>query len=171
MHGHETYIPQNKQLAWFERRLPVLGLLKSSFVDYPTPRNLNYWWTFGGILTVFLVIQIVTGVVLTMHFSPTAGGAFDSVEHIMRNVNYGWLLRYVHANGASMFFLAVYIHIPLDSRRDPVPADDGNGLHGLRAAVGADELLGRDGHHQSVLSDSAGRRRSGDLAVGRLLGR
>jgi quinol-cytochrome oxidoreductase complex cytochrome b subunit len=111
MHGHETYIPQNKQLAWFERRLPVLGLLKSSFVDYPTPRNLNYWWTFGGILTVFLVIQIVTGVVLTMHYTATAGGAFDSVEHIMRNVNYGWLLRYVHANGASMFFLAVYIHI------------------------------------------------------------
>jgi quinol-cytochrome oxidoreductase complex cytochrome b subunit len=111
MHGHETYIPKNKQLAWFERRLPVLGLLKSSFVDYPTPRNLNYWWTFGGILTVVLVIQIVTGVVLVMHYTATAEGAFDSVEHIMRNVNYGWLLRYVHANGASMFFLAVYIHI------------------------------------------------------------
>jgi len=111
MHGHGTYIPQNKALAWFERRLPVLGLLKSSFVDYPTPRNLNYWWTFGGILTVVLMVQIVTGVVLVMHYTPSSADAFDSVEHIMRNVNYGWLLRYIHANGASMFFLAVYVHI------------------------------------------------------------
>jgi ubiquinol-cytochrome c reductase cytochrome b/c1 subunit len=111
MHGHGTYIPENKALAWFERRLPVLGLLKSSFVDYPTPRNLNYWWTFGGILTVVLVVQIVTGIVLVMHYTPSSAEAFDSVEHIMRNVNYGWLLRYIHANGASMFFLAVYIHI------------------------------------------------------------
>ena len=111
MHGQETYIPDNKALAWFERRLPVFGLLKSSFVDYPTPRNLNYWWTFGGILTVVLMVQIITGIVLVMHYTPTSAGAFDSVEHIMRNVNYGWLLRYVHANGGSMFFLAVYIHI------------------------------------------------------------
>jgi ubiquinol-cytochrome c reductase cytochrome b/c1 subunit len=111
MHGHGTYIPQNKGLAWFERRLPVLGLLKSSFVDYPTPRNLNYWWTFGGILTVVLMVQIITGIVLVMHYTPSAAEAFNSVEHIMRNVNYGWLLRYVHANGASMFFLAVYVHI------------------------------------------------------------
>jgi len=111
MSGHGTFQPQNKALAWFERRLPVFGLLHSSFVAYPTPRNLNYWWTFGGILTVMLVVQIVTGIVLVMHFSPTAAGAFDSIEKIMRDVNYGWLLRYVHANGASMFFLAVYVHI------------------------------------------------------------
>ncbi|MCC6946789.1 MAG: cytochrome b/b6 [Bradyrhizobiaceae bacterium] len=111
MSGHETFQPQNKALAWFERRLPVFGLLHSSFVAYPTPRNLNYWWTFGGILSVMLVVQLVTGIVLVMHFVPTSAGAFDSVEHIMRNVNYGWLLRYIHANGASMFFLAVYIHI------------------------------------------------------------
>ena len=112
MHGHgSTYVPENKALAWFERRLPALGLMKSSFVDYPTPRNLNYWWTFGGILTVVLMVQIVTGIVLVMHYTPSAADAFDSVEHIMRNVNYGWLLRYIHANGASMFFLAVYIHI------------------------------------------------------------
>ena len=112
MHGQgTTYIPDNKALAWFERRLPVLGLLKSSFVDYPTPRNLNYWWTFGGILTVVLMVQIITGIVLVMHYTPSAAEAFNSVEHIMRNVNYGWLSRYVHANGASMFFLAVYVHI------------------------------------------------------------
>ena len=73
--------------------------------------NLNYWWTFGGILAVMLVIQIVTGVVLVMHYTPHVDYAFQSVEHIMRDVNYGWLMRYMHANGASMFFIAVYIHM------------------------------------------------------------
>ena len=75
------------------------------------PRNLNYWWTFGGILSFMLVAQIVTGVVLAMHYTPNSSLAFDSVEHIMRDVNYGWLMRYAHANGASMFFIAVYIHM------------------------------------------------------------
>ena len=78
---------------------------------YPTPRNLNYLWTFGGILTFFLAVQMMTGIVLAMHYVPHESMAFDSVEHIMRNVNWGWLLRYMHSNGASMFFLAVYIHI------------------------------------------------------------
>ncbi|MBO0756471.1 MAG: cytochrome b N-terminal domain-containing protein, partial [Bradyrhizobiaceae bacterium] len=82
-----------------------------SFVAYPTPRNLNYWWTFGGILAFMLAVQIITGIVLVMHYTPEATLAFDSVEHIMRNVNYGWLLRYLHSNGASMFFVAVYIHM------------------------------------------------------------
>jgi ubiquinol-cytochrome c reductase cytochrome b subunit len=80
-------------------------------LDFPTPRNLNYWWTFGGILAVMLVVQIITGIVLVMHYTPHVNMAFDSVEHIMRDVNYGWLIRYLHANGASMFFIAVYIHI------------------------------------------------------------
>ena len=111
MSGHSSYQPQNRLLRWFEARLPVGWLIHSSFVAYPTPRNLNYWWTFGGILSFMLTVQIVTGVVLTMHFTPTATQAFDSVEHIMRDVNYGWLLRYLHANGGSMFFLAVYIHM------------------------------------------------------------
>src|ERR1700756_3903741 len=111
MSGTSTYQPQNAFLKWLERRLPIGGLIHSSFVAYPTPRNLNYWWTFGGILTFMLAVQIVTGVVLAMHYTPHVNFAFDSVEHIMRDVNYGWLLRYVHSNGASMFFLAVYIHI------------------------------------------------------------
>ena len=96
---------------WFESRLPVFGLLHSSFVAFPNPRNLNYWWTFGGILSFMLASQIVTGIVLAMHYTPQSGLAFDSIEHIMRDVNYGWLLRYMHANGASMFFLALYIHM------------------------------------------------------------
>ena len=75
------------------------------------PRNLNYMWTFGAILSFMLVAQIVTGVVLAMHYVPSATEAFASVEHIMRDVNYGWLIRYLHTNGASMFFLAVYIHM------------------------------------------------------------
>src|SRR5690606_32006805 len=92
-------------------RLPVLRLVNDSFVDYPTPKNLNYWWTFGGILSFCLAVQIVTGIVLAMHYVPTTELAFASVEKIMRDVNYGWLIRYVHANGASMFFIAVYIHM------------------------------------------------------------
>src|SRR5215472_18628698 len=111
MSGQSTYKPSSAFMQWLERRLPIGGLIHSSFVAYPTPRNLNYWWTFGGILTFMLVVQIVTGVVLVMHYAPEAGTAFNSVEHIMRDVNYGWLLRYLHSNGASMFFLAGYIHM------------------------------------------------------------
>ena len=111
MSGPSTYQPQSPFLKWFEARLPIMGLVHSSFVVYPTPRNLNYWWTFGGILSFMLGAQIVTGVVLAMHYTPESTMAFNSVEHIMRDVNYGWLLRYLHSNGASMFFLAVYIHI------------------------------------------------------------
>ncbi len=108
---HAIYQPSNRFLNWLEVRLPVLNLVYSSFVVYPTPRNLNYWWTFGGILTFLLGAQIVTGVVLAMHYTPHVDHAFNSVEHIMRDVNWGWLLRYAHATGASMFFLAAYIHM------------------------------------------------------------
>jgi len=111
MSGHSTYQPQNAFMKWMERRLPIAGLIHSSFVAYPTPRNLNYWWTFGGILSFLLGAQIVTGIILVMHYTPHADMAFNSVEHIMRDVNYGWLLRYLHSNGAAMFFVAVYVHI------------------------------------------------------------
>jgi ubiquinol-cytochrome c reductase cytochrome b/c1 subunit len=111
MSGPSKFQPQSRFLRWLEARLPIMGLVHSSFVAYPTPRNLNYWWTFGGILAFMLAVQIITGVVLVMHYTPEATLAFDSVEHIMRDVNYGWLLRYLHSNGASMFFLAVYIHM------------------------------------------------------------
>ncbi|MGC1694141.1 MAG: cytochrome b N-terminal domain-containing protein, partial [Pseudolabrys sp.] len=111
MSGPSTYQPANRAMQWFEKRLPIGGLIHSSFVAYPTPRNLNYWWTFGGILTFMLGVQIITGIVLAMHYTPHVDMAFKSVEAIMRDVNYGWLLRYLHANGAAMFFLAVYIHM------------------------------------------------------------
>ncbi|MDC3145866.1 cytochrome b/b6 [Candidatus Pelagibacter sp.] len=106
----QEYTPSSKFGKWFNDRLPILSLV-NHLTDYPTPKNLNYWWTFGGILTFCLITQIVTGLVLAMHYIAHVDHAFSSVEHIMRDVNYGWLLRYVHANGASMFFLAVYIHI------------------------------------------------------------
>jgi ubiquinol-cytochrome c reductase cytochrome b/c1 subunit len=111
MAGHATYEPNNAGAKWLERRLPIAGLVHSAFVVYPTPRNLNYWWNFGAILVFMLAAQIATGIVLAMHYTPHVDLAFNSVEHIMRNVNYGWLIRYLHSNGASLFFFAVYIHI------------------------------------------------------------
>ncbi len=105
-----NYQPSTGVEKWLDKRLPIIRM-SADFMDFPTPKNLNYWWTFGGILTVCLMIQIITGIVLAMHYTPHTSLAFESVEHIMRDVNYGWLMRYVHANGASMFFLAVYIHM------------------------------------------------------------
>ena len=112
MSGHpSSYEPKTGFTKWLDSRLPVVRLAYDSFVDFPTPKNLNYWYTFGGILAVCLVTQILTGVVLAMHYTPTVDGAFASVERIMRDVPYGWLIRLIHANGASMFFLAVFIHM------------------------------------------------------------
>jgi len=111
MEGHATYQPKGRFAKWFESRLPIVGLVHSSFIVYPTPRNLNYWWTFGAILTFMLTAQIATGIVLAMHYTPEATMAMNSTESIMRDVNYGWLLRYLHADGASLFFFAVYIHM------------------------------------------------------------
>lgn len=104
--------PQSKAMQWWEDRLPIVGLIYGSLGSgYDAPRNLNYWWNFGSLAGFMLVVQIVTGIVLVMHYTPHVDYAFASVEHIMRDVNYGWLLRYVHANGASMFFIVVYIHM------------------------------------------------------------
>ena len=111
MSGPSKYTPKSPFARWLERRLPILSFMHDSFVAYPTPKNLNYMWTFGAILSFMLIAQIVSGVVLAMHYTPETSMAFDSIEHIMRDVNWGMFLRYAHANGASMFFLAVYLHI------------------------------------------------------------
>ena len=111
MSGPSTYEPKTGFTRWLDARLPIVRWTHDSFISYPTPKNLNYWWTFGGILTVCLAIQIVSGIVLAMHYVATTKGAFSSVERIMRDVDFGWLIRSIHANGASMFFVAVYIHI------------------------------------------------------------
>ena len=106
-----TYEPKSAFSKWMDSRLPVMRMMHGQFVDFPTPRNLNYMWTFGGILTLMLMVQIVSGLVLSMHYQPSDAEAFNSVELIRRDVNYGWLLRNIHAVGASMFFFAVYLHM------------------------------------------------------------
>ncbi|MGC2855605.1 cytochrome b [Novispirillum sp. DQ9] len=105
-------IYDNKVVKWVEERLPVISFIDHSVGStYPAPRNLNYWWNFGSLAGLVLVIMILTGLFLAMSYTPHVDYAFNSVERIMRDVNYGWLLRYLHANGASMFFIVVFIHI------------------------------------------------------------
>lgn len=103
---------KNATLRWIDERLPIISYFHG-FVGpgYMAPRNLNYLWNFGSLAGIMLALQIVTGIVLAMHYTPHTAMAFDSVEHIMRDVNWGWFLRYAHANGASMFFIVVFIHI------------------------------------------------------------
>ncbi|MBT7647583.1 MAG: cytochrome b/b6, partial [Rhodospirillaceae bacterium] len=98
-------------VRWFDNRLPILSFTNEHLMVYPAPRNLNYAWNFGSLAGLALVIQIVTGIVLAMHYTPHTEMAFDSVERIMRDVNYGWLIRYMHSNGASFFFIVVYLHV------------------------------------------------------------
>ncbi len=111
MSGPSTYEPKSAFTRWLDRRLPIVRLTHDSFVAYPTPRNLNYWWTFGAMLSLCLVVQIVTGIVLAMHYVPHINYAFASVQRIERDVPFGWLIQNMHAVGASMFFLAVYVHM------------------------------------------------------------
>jgi ubiquinol-cytochrome c reductase cytochrome b subunit len=108
----EEYKPKSGFMRWLDDRLPLPRLVWGSVGGgYPVPRNLNYFWNFGVLAGLALMIQIITGIVLAMHYVPSATEAFGSTEHIMRNVNQGWLLRYLHANGASFFFIVTYIHI------------------------------------------------------------
>jgi quinol-cytochrome oxidoreductase complex cytochrome b subunit len=110
--AHESsYVPGNAVEKWVDQRLPVIRFAKEHLMDFPTPKNLNYFWTFGGILAFMLVSQIVTGIILAMHYTPHVAMAFDSVEHIRRDVNGGRILQAAHAVGASMFFFAVYMHM------------------------------------------------------------
>jgi ubiquinol-cytochrome c reductase cytochrome b subunit len=90
---------------------PLLSVVNDHLIDYPTPSNLSYWWGFGSLAGICLIVQILTGIFLAMHYTPHVDLAFVSVEHIMRDVNGGWFLRYMHANGASMFFIVVYLHL------------------------------------------------------------
>ncbi|MDB5561793.1 MAG: cytochrome b [Hyphomicrobiales bacterium] len=112
MAEHSTsYNPGTGVEKWLDERLPIIRFSKEHLMDFPTPKNLNYWWTFGAILTVMLAVQIVTGVVLAMHYAPNVALAFNSVEAIRRDVNGGRILQAVHSVGASMFFFAIYVHM------------------------------------------------------------
>ncbi|MFZ9469555.1 MAG: cytochrome b [Rickettsiales bacterium] len=101
----------NKVVGWINDRLPIITTIENTLKRHPYPKNLSYWWNFGSIAGICLVIQILSGLFLAMHYVPNTKHAFDSVEHIMRDVNYGWLIRYIHAVGASMFFVALYAHM------------------------------------------------------------
>ena len=101
----------NPVVRWIDHRLPIFSFMDHELNEYPTPKNLNYFWNFGSLAGISLVIMIVTGIVLAMSYTPHVDYAFQSVERIMRDVNHGWLLRYIHMNGASFFFIVVFIHI------------------------------------------------------------
>ncbi|KAF1854834.1 hypothetical protein Lal_00008366 [Lupinus albus] len=173
------YKPGHPFMQWLDEKLPLPRFVYNAVgAGYPVPRNLNYFWNFGILAGVCLMLQIVTGVILAMHYAANTGVAFDSTEHIMRDVNWGWMLRYAHANGASAFFVVVYVHIfrgpardDLAAGRGDLPAHDGHRLHGLCASLGPDELLGRQGHHRPVRRDPAGGRTAAAVAARRLLAR
>jgi quinol-cytochrome oxidoreductase complex cytochrome b subunit len=101
----------NPVVRWIDHRLPIFTFMDHELNEYPTPKNLNYFWNFGSLAGISLVIMIVTGIVLAMSYTPHVDYAFQSVERIMRDVNHGWLIRYIHMNGASFFFIVVFIHI------------------------------------------------------------
>ncbi|MDE2333193.1 MAG: cytochrome b/b6 [Rhodospirillales bacterium] len=102
---------KNPVIRWVDTRLPLFTMMNKEYAVFPTPKNFNYFWNFGALASVQLIVMIATGVLLAMHYVPNAHMAYGSVQSIMRDVNYGWLLRYIHANGATMFFIVVYVHI------------------------------------------------------------
>ena len=106
-----TPVWTNPVVRWIDTRLPIFTMMHHDAIEYPTPRNLNYWWNYGSLAGVALIIMIVTGIVLAMYYTPHTSMAFESTERIMRDVNYGWLIRYLHMNGGSAFFIVVYIHM------------------------------------------------------------
>ncbi|MFQ2301702.1 cytochrome b [Aeromonas dhakensis] len=100
-----------KLMGWIDYRFPLTAMYNDHMAKYPAPKNLNFWYFFGSLAMLVLVNQIITGIWLTMNYNPSAEGAFASVEYIMRDVDYGWLLRYMHSTGASAFFIVVYLHM------------------------------------------------------------
>jgi ubiquinol-cytochrome c reductase cytochrome b subunit len=113
---HEKEVPADapvaqKVLAWVDSRFPLTSSIKAHLTEYYAPKNLNFWYFFGSLAIVVLALQIITGIFLVMNYKPDAAKAFESVEYIMREVPWGWLIRYMHSTGASMFFVVVYLHM------------------------------------------------------------
>ena len=151
--------PSRGLWGWINQRLPVEPSVRSQAPEYYAPKNFNFWYFFGSLALLVLVMQLLTGIFLTMFYKVGATTAFDSVEFIMREVDYGWLIRYMHSTGASAFFLVVYLHMyrgtavrlvqgaaraAVAVRHADLPGAHGRGVHGLRAAVGQHVVLGRD---------------------------
>ena len=184
----KPYEPKHPLMRWFDERLPLPRLIYGAVGGgYPVPRNLNYFWNFGVLAGIFLTIQIVTGIVLAMHYTPSVDGAFDSVDqadHARRQRRLAAAL-YAYDRRELLLPRHLHPHLPrallrilqgaaragVDARAGHLSVDDGDGVHGLRAAVGADELLGRAGHHRLLLGLSAGRRADPALAARRLRAR
>jgi quinol-cytochrome oxidoreductase complex cytochrome b subunit len=102
---------KNPLIRWVDERLPIFTYIEHEYHQFPMPKNLNYWWNFGALASIVLVVMIVTGIMLAMQYSANVDTSFENIERIMRDVNYGWLLRYLHMNGGTMFFMVVYIHL------------------------------------------------------------
>ena len=175
----------NPVVRWVDHRLPIFSFLHHEAHEYPTPKNLSYWWNFGSLAGIMLVIMLVTGITLAMHYTPHVDYAFNSVERIMRDVNSGWLIRYIHMNGASFFFIAVYIHIFRGLYYGSYKAPRellwmlgvvimllmmATAFMGYVLPWGQMSFWGCDRYHQPVLGDPDCRRAYRYLAVGRLLG-
>lgn len=107
----EAQPPQGSFLSWLDKRFPVMNVWRQHLTEYYAPKNFNFWYFFGSLALVVLVSQLLTGLWLTMYYTPTAKEAFASVEFIMRDVNFGWLIRYLHSTGASAFFIVIYLHM------------------------------------------------------------
>lgn len=107
----ESLTERSKVAKWINDRLPIISMLENVLFKHAYPKNLSYWWSFGSIAGIALLVQIISGLFLSMHYTANTEMAFDSVEHIMRDVQFGWLMRYIHAVGASMFFVALYAHM------------------------------------------------------------
>jgi quinol-cytochrome oxidoreductase complex cytochrome b subunit len=178
--------PSSRVAQWIDHRLPVFTFVNHELNDYPTPRNLNYLWNFGSLAGLMLVVMIFTGVVLAMHYTADSKLAFGSVEHIMRDVNYGWMIRYIHLNGASFFFIATYIHIFRGLYYGSYKAPRellwmlgvvilllmmATAFFWLCPAMEPDGVLGRDRDHQPFLRDSGSWRGHRRVALGRILRR
>ncbi|MEY4762432.1 MAG: hypothetical protein RLZZ200_2288, partial [Pseudomonadota bacterium] len=111
MAGNDNAPAQAGFMGWLNKRLPVDAFLKGHLTEYYAPKNFNFWYFFGSLALMVLVLQIVTGIFLTMNYKPDSELAFMSVEYIMRDVDWGWQIRYMHSTGASMFFVVVYLHM------------------------------------------------------------
>ena len=160
-----TYEPKTAFTRWLDSRLPIIRWT-ADFMVFPTPRNLNYIWTFGAILTFFLVLQIITGVIVAMHYTPNTALAFDSIERLDARREL-WLADSLHAHGRRVAVLPGRLYPPLprpllrvlqgsargalDDRRRHPHRDDCDGVHGIFAGLGPNELLGRDGDHEPLL--------------------
>ena len=166
----------NGLLTWVDAALPAdHDVERARGAGTYAPKNFNFWYYFGSLALFVLVLQIVTGIFLTMHYKPDAAQAFASVEYIMRDVPWGWLIRYMHSTGASAFFIVVYLHMfrgllygslpqaaraRVDLRHADLPHADGRSVLRLPAAVGADVVLGRAGDREPVRRAAADRRRT-----------